>query len=315
MSEQVHNSQEIQEFINERRGWLNEAVVAVGGEDGANPRELFLAPTEVRDDAQPLELSDEQEAKLREVAGRFGIGGEADVFSGAAVDVVEGGKPWKIEAEARLASGIKVYSGTAERVIGDDEAAYLQEKLQPGQEMPQTEYDVARLLASSEAGFVPLENERVIAFGYSVSEQGIALSNEATGQIVQIGETAGQPVFVARVDREYYVNEDGKRKYRQPGGTDLLQITANAMGADGREVGSVGLLTSNTYASRALDVTLAGVKDGRDYRVGMYGRQTLADVKAEPVASPAPVNQIPGELYVIAGKLDKLQQAIASQEQ
>jgi hypothetical protein len=273
---------------------------------------VFAAPTEVRDDTEPLQLSQDQETSLREIAGRFGIGGEADVFSGASVDVIEGGKPWKIEAEARLANGTKIFAGSAERAIGADEAEYLQPKLQPGQTMPQTEHDAARLIAESEPGFVALEDQRIVLFGYAVSEQGIENFAEASGQIVQIGETFGQPVYVARVDREYYTTEDGRSKYRQPGGVDLLQIAAQAMEVDGREVSSVGLLTSNTYASRALDVTLAGMKDGRDYRVGMYGRQTLAEVKGEEVASPVPVNQIPGELYVIAGKLEKLEQTLES---
>jgi hypothetical protein len=132
------------------------------------------------------------------------------------------------------------------------------------------------------------------------------LIEQKTGQLTQIGTENGAPVYMIRVDREDFVNEQGESKYRQPDSAALLGIMDQILSAQGQTEQSLGLITSNTYASRALDVVRAGLSSGRNYFVGMYGRQTLATIKGEEVSAPTAINQIPGELHVIAGKLMQL---------
>lgn len=300
----------VEAYILERREWLGDAVEVMGESRDRDPREVFPAPPEVRAEASEVSLPPQQEVGLREVASRFGLGGEIDIPAAADVEIVEGGKPWKVEAEAAIAGtgSIRIYAGSPNRRIGADESAYMQQKLEPADVAAVTEYDVVRQLAELDPDFVPLEQDVVLPYGYKV-EEGFGVVDEPTGQLTQIGTVHGQPVYHLRVDREDYTNEQGKAKYRnQPDGAALMGIVSGILTAQGRDTESVGLLTSSTYASRAIDVVRAGLRDGRVFRVGMYGRRTLADVKGEPVAAPTDLKQIPGELHVIAEKLAALEE-------
>jgi hypothetical protein len=301
-----------EQYVAERQQWLGEAAQILYGTEmaGVDLAETFTSAGEVRDEAEEIMLPPEREAQLREVAGRFGIGGETDIPAAADVEIIEGGKPWKMEAEARIArpGGIRVYAGSPFRTVGDDEKAYMQSRLEPQEAAGTTEYDVARQLAELESGFEPLEHDQVVDFGYKVEEGNPSVA-EPTGQLLQIGTLDGQPVYLLRVDRQPYTDEvTGRGKYRfQPDSAALLRVVTEAMVQSGYEVTSTGLLTSNTYASRSVDAVRAGVLDGHDFRVGMYGRQTLAEVRGEPVASAPSLHQIPGELRTIAKKLALLQ--------
>jgi hypothetical protein len=308
MSEYTYGNPEesVEQYITTRSAWLEEAVKIAGAPEGSSPVEVFAAPTSVRADAPAPGYTTEQEEAIREIAGRFGIGGEADVPAIADVEIIEGGKPWKVEAEALIANpqGVRIYAGSSKRRIGADEAAYVQNKLANSEDAAATiEYDMVRQIAEMQPGFIPLEKDVVWPFGYKV-EPGHAVVREKTGQLRQIGTQDDQPVVLLRVDREDYVDEQGADKYRnQPDSLALMSIVDSVYNTQGYGNQSIGLLTSNTYASRAVDIVRAGLKSGSDFRVGMYGRQTIAEVQDKPTAEPTSINQIPGELHVIAKKL------------
>lgn len=290
----------IEAYLADRKEWLVDAVELMTGSREGDPREVFPAPPEVRAEAPDPGLDDEQEVALREIASRFGLGGEVDVPSAAEVEIFEGGKPWKVKAEMEIANpnSIRIYAGSPNRRTGADEGGYGSG----------TECEMVRRLAELDPDFVPLEEDVVVPFGYKV-EEGFEVVAAPTGQLKQIGTRKEQPVYLLQVDREDFVNDQGESKYRnQPDGAALMGIVSNILRAQGQDTESIGLLTSSTYASRAIDVVRAGLRDGRVFRVGMYGRRTLADVKGEPVAAPTDLRQIPGELHVIAEKLAALEE-------
>src|SRR4051812_30743184 len=117
-------------YIEVRQLWLADAVELVTGSREGNPLDVFPQSTEVRRDAPGLDLTEEQESSFREIAGRFGIGGEMDVTSAAECHVLEGGLAWKIEAEAANISSAReiVFSGWPGRIIGQPEVEHIQRK-------------------------------------------------------------------------------------------------------------------------------------------------------------------------------------------
>lgn len=314
----------VEAFIAERREWLADAVEAVADDREADPMQVFPEPTEPRDAAEPDERFIPHEPTLREVAERFGIGPEQDAPGTAEVRIVEGGKPWKIEAEAAMgaeSAATIIFAGSANRKIGADEKAYLAEKHGVDVEADLTEFDVAQLLAAKLAGFQALERPDVMPFGYELNANN-SLVTEATGQLAQIGTVNGKPVMVLRVDREDYVDEEGKNKYRfQPDSAKLMKFVSGVLRATGDETSGVGLDTSNTYASRTIDTVRAGYEDGRFFDVGMYGRATLRGLVRDTqvfadgivkIPAATPTNQIPGELFTMAEKLQLLEAEISS---
>ena len=312
MSE-FENGSTLEQRIMEQNAWLHEAVQVVTGQENSNPLEVFLPPTEVRDDVLKLDINSDQEVKLREIAGRFGIGSEMDIPSGADYDVLEGGKPWKILAEANIASGVKVFAGSAHRKIGEDEKTFLVESygIEVKDLADMTEFDMTAFLASKSEGFVHEELQDT-GFGYEITEGNRNVA-KANGQLLRVGNIDGQAVYVLRVDREDYVDEAGKNKYRnQPDGARLLGFISDWLSTKGDDSSVIGLNTSNTYASRALDVVKAGQEAGRAFTVGMYGRNNLRKIAEDRVPEQTPINQIPGELYVIASKLKDLEEVIRS---
>jgi hypothetical protein len=297
---------EAQAYLAVRQQWMADATEVITGNREAVPSEVFPEPSEVRRESEGLELSPEQEAQLREVAGRFGVGGPEDVPSHANHQLIEGGLAWKIDAEAVITnpSGSVIFAGTPHRKITrEDEVAYVKNRLGT-EDVPENEYKLAKALAAIQPGFEPAE-ERVLPFGYDIGN-GFALQQEATGQLVQIGTNNGRPVMVVRVDRENYTDEEGNAKYRnQPDSTALMGFIAEVLSATGDEISSVGLNTSNTYSSRVIDAVRAGLARNRKFDVGMYGRDTLTGVGA-PLPKETEINQIPGELRTINDKLQHL---------
>lgn len=318
--QKLQNNQNVEAYLSERATWMADAVEILTGNREGDPLVVFPAATEVRDDGLALDLSDEQENALREVAGRFGIGGEADVKSGAEHQILEGGKPWKIEAEAVIAEGAKtiLFAGSPYRKIGQDEADYLRSKLPEDVEPAQDEFAMARQLAERQEGFVGLDADEILPLGYDISNNH-SLVNETTGQLVRIGKIGETDVIMLRVDRENYIDKaeedpNKRNKYRnQPDSAALLRIVSNVLAASGDETSSIGINSSTTYASRAVDTIRAGLTNGREFKVGMYGRQTLADVRGLPVAEPSHINQIPGELHEMYSKLLLLKGEITDQ--
>ncbi len=307
------NKQNIESYIAERVGWMADAVEVLGERRDSDPLQVFVPATEIRDDAVALVISDEQAKKLREVAGRFGIGGEVDVKSAASHQILEGGKPWKIEAEAQITDEAQtiLFAGSPFRMLGQDELDYLKTRLPEGVKPAADEFGMSRQIAELQDGFQALEEDAVLPFGYDI-ENSHALVKEATGQLVRIGKIGDANVVMFRVDRENYVDEEGANKYRnQPDSAALLKIIGKVLSACGDEQSSVGINSSTTYASRAVDTVRAGLSNGREFKVGMYGRQTLADIKGEPIAAPTGINQIPGELHTMQEKLSQLQAELA----
>lgn len=308
------NSPEVQEnlksYVETGLGRIGDAVEVITGDREIDPVVALVAPMqnpeEARADSAPLPLTAEQETDLREIAGWFGIGGEADVVSAAGYQILEGGKPWKIEAEAAIAGHTKtiIFAGSSFRKLGADETAYLEAKL--GGVDGETEYDMARQIAESQDGFVGLERDEILPFGYEVTPEH-ALVSGPTGQLVKIGKIHGRPVWLLRVDGETYTDEEGNAKQRnRPDSAALMSFVAEVLSAGGDQTSSVGLDTSTTYATRVIDTVRAGLRHDRTFDVGMYGRQTLADIKGEPAAQPTAINQIPGELRVAYDKLIQL---------
>ena len=170
---------------------------------------------------------------------------------------------------------------------------------------------MVRRIAQNADGFVPLEEDIILPFGYDISEDH-ELTETPTGQFVEIGSINGAPVVILRVDRENL--PDGKYRY-QPDSLQLLNVVAGVRAAAGDQTSSIGLITSTTYPSRAVAAVEAGLKLDRDFTVGMYGRSTLAEIQGKPASDPTPINQIPGELYVIAEALQSLQDTITELNQ
>lgn len=303
MSE-LERTNSLEEMLANQKQWLAEAVTIVGKE-GQEPSAVFDPASEVRNDSPGLELSTFQEQELRDVAGRFGIGAEYDIPSGADYDLLEGGKPWKIAAEATMSEGIQTFAGSPNRLIGQDEIDFFAEK-HGVDASGWTEYESAVFIAKHQPGFVE-EPALDTGFGYDIKNN-FAIVAEATGQHVRIGRKNGAPVYAFRVDREDYIDDEGNKKYRnQPNGAALLGFMSDWRGAVGDSSSSIGLNTSNTYASRALDVTKAGLEKGREFTVGMYGRDNLRSIAEHRVPAEAPINQIPGELHTIAIKISQIE--------
>lgn len=307
-------------YLQERQQWLADAVELFGVERDTDPREVFDAPPEVRANAPDLELAEDQEKALREIAGRFGIGGEADVKSRATHQIIEGGKPWKVMAEAAIADSADVlfFAGSPDRRLGDDERTFMQKQSHPMSEVVATEYQMVEQIARQMDGFTPLQYQELLPYGYDITND-FALITEfedqptTTAQFVKIGTVNDKPVILLRVDREDYIDGEGSPKFRnRPASVDLLRIVSDVLEHTGEEGASVGINTSNTYASRQSDTVLVGLRSNRTFDVGMYGRETLAQVKGDSVAAPTELKQIPGELHTIANKLDALRAELAA---
>ncbi len=298
-------------YLTERQQWLQDAVELVTGNKDIDPQLVFDAPTknkdEARADAPVLELNADQELALREIAGRFGIGGETDVASGAEVQVNEGGKIWKVEGEAAISNDATtvIFAGSPYRRLGKDELDYAAKK-SIALPADATEYDMVRKVAQEQEGFVGLEEDEDIGLGYDIDNQHSTVV-ESTGQLVKIGHNQERPILLLRIDREQH--DDGSYA-KQPDSAAILKFIGDVLMARDDESSAVGLNTSTTYASRVVDTVRAGLNVGRTFRVGMYGRQTLASAKGEPIAQPTSLNQIPGELRVMHDKLQLLAQEL-----
>lgn len=122
---------------------------------------------------------------------------------------------------------------------------------------------------------------------------------------------ARKPVLLLKVDGETYKDGEGKERQRyRPDSAAQMAFVSQVLLACGDETSRVALNTSTTYAARVIDTMRAGMLFNRGFEVGMYGRQTLAAVKNEPVATPTEIQNIPGELRVAYNKLQQLQAAI-----
>jgi hypothetical protein len=174
-----------------------------------------------------------------------------------------------------------------------------------------TEQGVAKQVAMGSIGFTPLQKEEVLDFSYDINNN-FAVAAEPNGQLVQIGKIGDVPVFVLRIDREDYFDEqEQKEKYRkQPGTKEIIEIIDKAF--EGQET-PVALVTSGTYqTSREVDTTRAALNTNRIVGVSTYGTLRLADAKNESAPEPAHINQLPGELHKIAQQVAKLEATLTA---
>ena len=85
-----------------------------------------------------------------------------------------------------------------------------------------------------------------------------------------------------------------------------MRFVSDVLTANGDNDSPIGLITSNAYASRIPEAMRAGLKNGREFGVAMYGRETLAKVQDAPMKPDTDLNQLPGELRVMHDNLQKL---------
>ena len=308
----------IDAFIDQRMQWMGDAVELLAGDREVDPLTALPAATvgleSARRDGVDPGLTPENEQKLREIAGRFGIGGENDVVGTAAHRIAEGGLVWKVEAELenmRHVDGLQtiILAGSPYRTLRDDEVEHIKKKYgaenSNGVDLTgETEFDMVRFVMERDENYTPHDIEGDLGFGYSIDEAH-SLVEEPIGQLVYTGKYMGKPVLLLRVDREvYYDTEAQAERYRyQPDSAALMTFIGNVLSACGDDTSGVGLETSTTYASRVIDTVRAGLNSARAFDVGMYGRQTLADVQGKPAKEPTEIFQIPGELHTLYEKL------------
>lgn len=292
---------------------MKNALQAIGESRYADPLEVFPKPNKVRSKDKGLPLTEEQEMDLRKVGVEFGLGGEKRIESGADYEIKEGGLVWKVEAEALLGKNAKaaLFAGLKRRELVESEIDYLRDRRKiTDKEMPKNEYEMVIMVAQMQEGFEALKEPEVLPFGYDVHDN-YRLVEEPTGQFVKIGKVGETDIIIARID--WVDRNDGSGEYDKPGNVELMGVVSDKLSAEGDEESSVGLATSSAYASRAIEVKLAGLVNGRNFSVGMYDRNDLAKVKGQPVAAPVDIKQIPGEFYTIQENLLKLQAELDKQ--
>lgn len=297
--------------VNYQIGKLETLAVVIGGE-GATVESVFPEPPEVRKDAPEPDWNEEQITAAREVAHEFGFGAEQNVPTGleGGAFILEGGLAWKIAAELEVIAdeddpAAVIFAGSPNRKLRDDEKDFLREKYGTDLGEGATEYGLASFMADM---YATTRDERDLGVGYDVAEGSKAITTQGeAGQLLSVGRHGARTdVALIRVDREYYTNEAGERKYNQPDSAALMGFVADALTAHGDKDTPVGLVSGHTYASRVPDADRASLHHGRKFAVGMYGRQTMADVKGEDIKPDSPLNQLPGDLFMMHFKLQAL---------
>ncbi|MGH9857008.1 MAG: hypothetical protein ACRD4B_04095 [Acidobacteriota bacterium] len=319
-----------EQLLSKSKEVLQSAVAIVNPESpGADPLEVFAPATERRDDAEGLSLTDEQEQALRDDMAELGYGrltdrkASDDRLKPGHEAAGEGGQGRKMKTqllnalsdEDALPNAYIQCASPYRKITNQDEIDVTSRILgvEPGQF--QTEYDVAELVLRTAEGFEPLDEPEVLPFGYDIQE-GNAVSQVRTHQFVKIGSINGVDAVLMRIDRENYVDEEGKPKYRkQPDTAAVLGIIDDVLTMAGKE-SSVAFHTSSTYqASRQVDAVRAALQTGRQIGVATYGQESLAAVTGMEVPEPAHINQLPGELNKLAQQVQKLEQAVHPPEE
>lgn len=313
------------EVLERSKKALGDAVEVVAGNRDADPLKVFPAPGEVRNEDEGLQLSDEQAAKLRAAAAELGFERQTDLplseagLQGAHV-IIEGGQPHKIVAEAKMvvedaAANPKtiIFSASPYRRISSD-AEKISARNQFGGQEPETEYDTSRMVAEGLAGFVAHKEELVLPIGYDINNE-FGVTQEATGQFVEIGRVGDTPVVLMRIDRESYTDEEGKAKYRkQPGFAEVMAVVAEISSVLGDDQAPVAFVTSGTYEpSRSVGAARSAIRTERVVGVATYGTARLAEVNSTDVPEPRRLEQLPGELHKMANEVAQLETVLSPQ--
>jgi hypothetical protein len=227
----------------------------------------------------PSETLQDQEYHLQTVAARFAIVGNLDAESSAQCQLLETGEPWRIEAAALAASAAQtiIYSGQVHRKLSIDELTYLEAK--HGFTNARNEYDAARLVAENSIGFVPLEKEENIPYGYQVAPRNKLIPADPDaqfGQLRRIGQAGGREVLLLRVDAETYIDQAKRpaQRYR-PSTVRLLGIVSQVLEQDGDTSSRVALVTSASNSTAIFDVLKASVRYDRRFEIGVYRAQPV----------------------------------------
>lgn len=274
-----------------------------------NLSSVFPESPERRQDIILPEMSGEQEQAIRRAGEQLGIGSLEDKIrhNSPAVAYVEGGLPHKVLAETALLQGTEhtvVFAGSTERVLKEDEIAFMSRSL--GVDMPvgSTEYDMVTAIALN--GCAPDDEPTVVPFGYAL-EEGFGVTEAPTGQLVKVGsrqysDESQSSIYVLKIDRQYYDDTaTGKQKYRQPNTPVMAGNVARYFAQEDTDV--TAILTSTTYPSRGLVQTTQVAADvQRPIVMSGYGQHTLAEIKGGDV-QPVETGQIAGELRKLAGQL------------
>ena len=292
----------IREQAEGRLNLITNLVKEIGG-TGAEMDNILPSPPEVRDEAPMPDWTAEQESRVREVGRQLGYGAEQDVISGleGAVCIAEGGKIWKILAEAEAVKAEDtsrvIFAAAKFRMLGEDERNFLKEKYDLTLPPEATEYDAAYWVASSQLEGDPAPV--VLPFGYELSE-GNSVIQQATGQLHRIGHTPdGRSIELLEVNR----STEGQFK---PSNDRIMGLVAEILTLEGGDTSApVVFATSNTYASRQVNAIRNGLEQGRQFGVSMYGRETIKNLGA-PVPAETPLNHLPGDLRIMHDSLQKL---------
>lgn len=311
---------------------LREAVEVVTGDAEADPLTVFPPARERRDDAPDPEFTEDQETRLRTAAAELGFGRTSDRIASEVglnpgyIAIIDGGMVHKVKAEIELAladdvqpgrivvaasSGRKIDS-TDPEAADEVESVKYQLGLTPTTIINETEYSITKKLLATVPRFIPLEEPREVPLGYDIDNNNASIA-EPTGQFLEVGTIGNVPVVLLRIDRENYIDEDGKAKYRkQPDSAGTMAIVSDALAASGDTGTALGFITGSNYqTSREVDAVRAMLSFGRIVAVPTYGAQRLARVKGKEVLTPAPINQLPGELHHIAKQIKKLEQSLS----
>lgn len=298
--------------VQEKLGWLESAAQEIGGPN-ATPESVFTPlNSDNRSQAPDPNWNQRQQAVARELAQHLGYGSEYNVISGlqGGVRLLEAGKIWKVLAETDVLDqennvSMLVFAGSPYVPLGADERDFIERRGHDHIVGATNQYEATLAVARQ---LVETPDEQVASYGYELSESN-AVKFEPTGQFMRLGKAEnGQDVVMIRVDREEFTDDGNQDRYRyQPSQQRLMTMLSEILRHAGDTDSPIGLITSNAYASRQFDTIRAGLTDGRRYGVAMYGRETLAHMKGEPVAPATPLNQLPGELWLAYNKLRLLE--------
>lgn len=309
---------------------LRRSVEIVTNDPEADPLAVFPPPGPKRETGGfGLHLTDDQEIALRQAAAELGFGRRTDVTAADAgllsgyTAILDGGQIHKVLAELKLIldgtvrPSVFVFGATAQRRInsadsGDaKEVASIRWQLGLNDEEPidDNEYGITLRLLAKIPGFVPLLEPKITSFGYDL-QNNFASVEEATGQFVHFGEIDGRSVYMVRIDREEYIDNQGSARSRKPDSGDVMRLVHQMLEGMGESDSQFGYVTSATYqASRQVGTVRASLETGRQIGMITYGTERLAEVKNEK-ATPPKLNQIAGELHQAARQVGKLRKLL-----
>lgn len=312
----ISSMQDASHEIEQRlRGGLVRAVEAITGDASQNPLDVFPNPAdkERREDVEfGVELTADQEVAFRSAMAELGIGRESNRDAAMVglpdgyLALLEGGQAHKMLAELNITAETAIrpraiiLAGDTERAIPEKEQEVTARVLGINREqVGATEAAVAEQILRAHPDFVP-EDESVLPYGYTIDGE---LLDEQTGQLRRIGTIGEIPAVVMRIDREWYEDEQGERKFRRIDNFAKMKIVSQI------EVGNaIGFVSSSTYQpSIEIDALRAAQETGSMIQVPTYGTAELARVKQEALPQPPALQQLAGEAYKTAQQLAKLE--------